>query len=291
MQARERLEQVANRLSQVSREQHYNVYTLFDWPDSLSRDKYWIAPELMTSWGTELWDELDEPSRLRLSHWESVNFFSMNVHLIRELIGEVANRIYTTRYPGLSEFFHDFIHEENEHMWFFATFCRRYGGKLYDPTRLVSGAGPDDEVLRDVIIFGRILIAEELCDVFNTRMADDDRLPPLVQEINGVHHRDESRHIAFGRQMMRSLAEEAAAVVGREQLASAGNYLARYIHLCLRSLYNLTAYTDAGIADPYGMRRRLTNHPVRKAQHRELMEHTMQFLQRIGLCDPDAVAW
>ena len=60
-------------------------------------------------------------------------------------------------------------------------------------------------MLRDIIIFGRILIAEELCDVFNARMANDGRLPPLVREINGVHHRDESRHIAFGRQMMRSL--------------------------------------------------------------------------------------
>ena len=291
MQTQQRLTEVANRLSELSREQHYNVYELFEWPDSLPDDRYWIAPELMTCHGTPAWDELDEPARLRLARWESVNFFSLNVHIIRELIGEVANRIHTTRYPGLSEFFHDFIHEENEHMWFFATFCQRYGGKVYPPKRLVSGAGPTKDVLRDVVVFGRILIAEELCDAFNARMAADERLPDLVQQINGVHHRDESRHIAFGRQMMRSLAEEAAATVSAEELASVADYLGRYISLCLRSLYNPAAYADAGVADPYGLRARLTKDPARQDAHRELLAHTMTFLERIGLCDTTSVSW
>ncbi|TCO61910.1 diiron oxygenase [Actinocrispum wychmicini] len=291
MTARSRLNEIASRLSQLSREQHYNVYQLFEWPESLAEDRYWIAPELMTCYGTDAWDELSEPQRLRLAHWESVNFFSMNVHLIRELIGEVANRIYTTRYPGLSEFFHDFIHEENEHMWFFATFCQRYGGKIYEPKKLIFGDGPEQDVLRDVIVFGRILIAEELCDVFNARMAKDERLPALVQQINDVHHRDESRHIAFGRQMMRALSEEAADTVGRDEVRKAGDYLGRYITMCLRALYNSRAYADAGLPDPHGLRSRLTADPARKAIHRELMAHTMEFLERIGLCESASVDW
>jgi hypothetical protein len=291
VQTRTRLAEVANRLSELSREQHYNVYQLFDWPDSLPEDRYWIAPELMSCYGTPVWDELDGQARLRLARWESVNFFSMNVHLIRELIGEVTNRIYTTRYPGLSEFFHDFIHEENEHMWFFATFCRRYGEKMYPPKKLVSGPGPEQDVLRDVVVFGRILIAEELCDVFNARMASDDRLPDLVQQINGVHHRDESRHIAFGRQMMRALAEEAAATVSPDELSTVADYLGRYITMCLRSLYNPAAYADAGMPDPHGLRAQLTKDPVRQETHRELMAHTMTFLERIGLCPSTSVTW
>ena len=169
----QRLQEVAARLSVVSRENSYDPYALFKWPDSLPATDYWMAPELMTCYGTPFWGEYTEEQRLSLSHWESVNFFSLNVHLIRELIGEVADRIYETRFPGLSDFFHDFISEENKHMWFFATFCLRYGGKVYPSTKLFSAASAAENVLRDVMVFGRILIAEELCDAYNMKMGED----------------------------------------------------------------------------------------------------------------------
>ena len=116
--AEQRLQEVAAQLSTISRNDSYDPYVLFEWPDSLPTTDYWMAPELMTCYGTPAWSEFSEQQKLTLSQWESVNFFSLNVHLIRELIGEVADRIYETRFPGLSDFFHDFISEENKHMWF-----------------------------------------------------------------------------------------------------------------------------------------------------------------------------
>jgi hypothetical protein len=250
-----------------------------------------MSPELTTCYGTAVWAELDEGQRLRLTQSEAVNFFSLNVHLIRELIGEVASRIYTTRYPELSEFFHDFIAEENEHMWFFATFCRRYGGKLYPARRIVGDTTSSHDVLRDVTVFGRILIAEELCDYFNARMADDDRLPEIAKQINAVHHQDESRHIAFGRQIMRALKDEAALHVTPEELAAAGDYLARYISGCLRSFYNPATYIDAGLPRPRTIRGRLLSDPGRQRIHQEIMSRTVGFLQRIGVLPEQSVVW
>ena len=138
---------------------------------------YWMAPELMTCYGTPVWDEFTEEQRLTLSRWEAVNFFSLNVHLIRDLIGGVADRIYATRFPGLSDFFHDFISEENKHMWFFATFCLKYGGKVYPSGKTFPAGSADEEVLRDLMVFGRIMIAEELCDAYNIKMAEDSGCP------------------------------------------------------------------------------------------------------------------
>ena len=144
--ATQRLQEVAAKLSVISRQNSYDPYELFEWPDSLPGTDYWMAPELMTCYGTPIWDEFTEQQRLTLSQWEAVNFFSLNVHLIRELIGEVADRIYETRFPGLSDFFHDFISEENKHMWFFATFCLRYGGKVYPSGKMFSAASARREM-------------------------------------------------------------------------------------------------------------------------------------------------
>ncbi|MEU4792138.1 diiron oxygenase [Micromonospora tulbaghiae] len=282
---------MADRLSRISRENRYDVYTLFEWPSSLPADRYWISPELMTCYGTELWDELDEPCRVELSHREAVNFFSVNVHLIRELIGGVAERIYTTRYPGLSEFFHDFIAEENVHAWFFATFCQRYGGGVYPARRVELGRPPVEDVLRDVVVFGRILIAEELSDYFNATMANDERLPEICQQINRVHHEDESRHIAFGRQMMRELRDEATRQVGADRIAETGGYLARYSDFCLQSLYSRQAYAQAGLERPGDVRSRLLSHPRRAELHRAAVGRTVGFLNRIGLVDAESVPW
>ncbi|HEY1620464.1 MAG TPA: diiron oxygenase [Streptosporangiaceae bacterium] len=286
-----RLADVAGRLSRVSREHRYDVHEIFDWPSSLPSGDYWMSPELTTTYGTSIWDDLAQDARIRLSQCEAVNFFSVNVHLIRDLIGEVADRIYVTRHPGLSEFFHDFIHEENSHMWFFARFCQLYGGKVYPVKKLAGGPADGPEVIRDVVVFGRILIAEELCDVYNARMAGDTRLPPIARQINAVHHDDESRHIAFGRQMMRALHAEAVARATPDELKAAAQYLGRYVSVCLRSLYNPAMYADAGLADGHDIRRRLLADPARQAAHRDVMGRSVIFLSRLGLLDPDLVAW
>lgn len=288
--AEQRLKEVAAQLSTISRNDSYDPYVLFEWPDSLATTDYWMAPELMTCYGTPIWGEFTEQQRLTLSQWESVNFFSLNVHLIRELIGEVADRIYETRFPGLSDFFHDFISEENKHMWFFATFCLRYGGKVYPSGKMFAAANASENTIRDVMVFGRILIAEELCDAYNKKMAEDTRLPALVQQINRVHHHDESRHIAFGRQMMRTLCEQAAAQTDKDGLRAAGDYLTRYTSVCLQSFYNPTMYADAGIEGGRRLRGRLLEDPVRQQAHRDLMNRTTTFLERLGLGSATMVA-
>lgn len=287
----ERLQQVAGRLSAISREQRHDVYRLFDWPESLPANEFWMSPELTTCYGTKLWEELDEPRQIVLSQYEAVNFFSLNIHLIRDLIGEVANRIYNTRYPGLSEFFHDFIREENEHMWFFARFCQLYGGKVYPARKLPNAATNGPDVIRDLVVFGRILIAEELCDAFNARMANDARLPPIARQINAIHHDEESRHIAFGRQMMRALHEAAAIRSSPAEMSQAGEYLGRYVSVCLRSFYNPTMYQDAGLPDPRSVRPRLIADPARAQAHRQLMDRTVSFLHKSGVLKPAMVEW
>ena len=279
----QRLQEVAARLSAISRQDSYDPFLLFEWSDSLPVTDYWMAPELMTCYGTQVWDEFTEEQKLTLSRWEAVNFFSLNVHLIRDLIGGVADRIYETRFPGLSDFFHDFISEENKHMWFFATFCLKYGGKVYPSGKTFPAGSTDEEVLRDLMVFGRIMIAEELCDAYNIQMAEDTRLPALVQQINRVHHHDEARHIAFGRQMMRALAERAASTAGPEGLRVVGDYLARYEQVCLHAFYNPTVYADAGIEGGRRLRARLLEDPAREKIHRDLMSKTTTFLERLGL--------
>ncbi|MFY1587901.1 diiron oxygenase [Micromonospora sp. WMMD734] len=278
----ERLREVLNRLSLKSVEDYYNPYQMFEWPQALPERAWWMSPELTTTYDTEVARELSEEQLYRLSKYESLNFYSLNVHGIRELLIEVTRRIHTVEFATPSEFFHHFIGEENEHMWFFAQFCLRYGGKLYKQPRGGAETIPPSDAA-SLLVFARILIFEELVDHFNAKMALDDRLDVTIRKINQIHHQDESRHIAFGRELVRLLFDGFRERATPEELAQVADYLSRYLTYSFESLYNPQVYKDAGIPNPLEVRRRLLDDPRRAEFEAQVFRKTNSFLTRHGL--------
>ncbi|GGZ39290.1 hypothetical protein GCM10010387_36760 [Streptomyces inusitatus] len=274
--------EILDRLRDKSIDDYYNPYRLFKWPEILPDDMWWMSPELTTTYGTSVAERLTEQQLHALSKFESINFYSLNVHGIRELLIEVTRRIHTKGFETPSEFFHHFIGEENEHMWFFAEFCLRYGKKIY---RQPSGAGmemPKPEV-ETLLVFVRILIFEELVDHFNSRMATDDRLHDTVRAINRIHHQDESRHIAFGRELVTVLFADVRRTSTEQELAGLADYLRRYLTYSFESLFNPHVYRDAGLADPLAVREELLVSPTRAEFERSVFRKTSKFLEKIGI--------
>ncbi|MEU6874469.1 diiron oxygenase [Streptomyces sp. NPDC046751] len=273
---------ILDRLTTKSIDDYYNPYRLFEWPESLPEQMWWMSPELTTIHGTSFEGSLTEQQRFTLSKYESVNFYSLNVHGIRELLIEVTRRIHTKGFETPSEFFHHFIGEENEHMWFFAEFCLRYGGKIY---RQPAGASVETAKTsaESLLVFARILIFEELVDHFNSRMALDDRLHETIRALNRIHHQDESRHIAFGRELVTALWADVRRTATEEELTAVSEYLRRYMTYSFESLYNPQVYRDAGLADPLAVREELLASPVRPAFEQSVFRKTSKFLEKIGI--------
>jgi hypothetical protein len=274
--------EILDRLTHKSIDDYYNPYQLFRWPESLPDDMWWMTPELTTTHGTPLADRLTEKELFALSKFESVNFYSLNVHGIRELLIEVTRRIHTTGFETPSEFFHHFIGEENEHMWFFAEFCLRYGRKIYRQPPGANVTIPHSKV-ESLLVFTRILIFEELVDHFNSRMAADEKLHETIRAINRIHHQDESRHIAFGRELVTVLFAEVKRTASEAELSEIADYLRRYLTYSFESLYHPHVYRDAGIADPLAVRRELLASPARAEFERSVFRKTSKFLKKIGI--------
>ncbi|MFF2702888.1 diiron oxygenase [Streptomyces cyaneofuscatus] len=279
----DRFRGILDRLATKSIDDYYNPYRLFEWPEQLPEDMWWMSPELTTTYGTE-WAEKLTPEQLHtLSKHESINFYSLNVHGIRELLVEVVNRIHTAGFETPSEFFHHFIGEENEHMWFFAEFCLRYGKKIYrQPAGGAETAAPSDKV-QSLLVFARILIFEELVDHFNSAMAEDERLHETIRGINRIHHQDESRHIAFGRELVNLLHQDLKRTATEQELDDVSTYLRRYMRHSFESLYHPQVYRDAGIERPHELRRALLESPARAEAEQRTFRKTAKFLEKTGL--------
>ncbi|MEU5693158.1 diiron oxygenase [Actinosynnema sp. NPDC020468] len=280
----DRFRGILDRLSSKSIDDYYNPYRLFEWPDALPADMWWMSPELTTTHGTDIAAGLGEEQLHALSRHESMNFYSLNVHGIRELLIEVVRRIHTTGFETPSEFFHHFIGEENEHMWFFAEFCLRYGGRIYrQPGGGVASPSEQSPAVESLLVFTRILIFEELVDHYNAKMAADERLHETIRAINRIHHQDESRHIAFGRELVELLFEEVRKTSTEQELQGISDYLRRYLTYSFESLYNPQSYKDAGIANPLEVRRALLESPARAEAEAQVFRKTRRYLEKTGL--------
>lgn len=280
------LESIADTLDKLvedSTDHYYSPYSRFEWVDELAEPQWWMSPDLLSIAGTTLERELTEAQRMTLSKWECVNFFSLNIHGIRELLIEVTRRIHMPGFELPSEFFHRFLGEENGHMWFFAQFCSRYGHKIYPDKAMRLGTDDQNPDLASFLVFARILIFEELVDHFNIRMGRDATLHPLIQDINQAHHDDEWRHIVMGRKMVDLLYQPLRARGDEDLLGHVDVYLRRYMQTSIQSLYNPTVYRDAGLPDPYRTRNGLLNDSVRRPYHESFFKRITGFLLNNGI--------
>lgn len=275
--------QSIDRLIDLSVGTYYNPYKTFKWPESLPERQWWMSQDLMTVYGTAQMQQLSESQLMALSKWESINFYSLNIHGIRELLLEVTKRIHSPGYETPSKFFHHFIGEENEHMWFFAEFCLRYASKIYPDRNVKLGSETYEPDIESLLVFIRILVFEEIVDYFNTRMAKDNSLHPIIQQINAIHHQDESRHIAFGRQIVKQLYAQVSGKYPAETLQGVETYVKNYIIASIQSLYNPAVYRDALIPEPYNFRRLLLENPARRPHHQQVLKRTIDFLVKTGI--------
>jgi hypothetical protein len=279
------------RLVTLSKQHSYNPYERFSWPDDVSLDRLWCDEDLLTTYGTDLHDRLSLAQKITLSKWEAINFFSLNVHGIRGVIEFVCQCIYEKRYDDMSEYLHIFIAEENAHMWFFAAFCRRYAGKIYSTANFPLGA-VENPIERELYLFSGILIFEEFVDFYNHKVGCNGDVPEIVREINKQHHLDESRHVSFGREVVKELfstiMSEDSSAETRERIAATCTGMIRY---SISMMYNPQVYDDAGIVEAgnftsaSALRNWLRNNPGRKKHHGIWFRRTADFFRRAGIID------
>ncbi len=252
------------------------------WPAALADDAWCMSPELVSLYGTPAWDALDDGGRRRLAFFECVNFFTLNIHGERALMEGIARRLYARDLADHAHYLHHFLAEENQHMTWFGGFCQRYAGKLYPDRKLVLPRehAPGEE---DVLFFARALIFELLVDTFNRRMANDDRLHPLVREINRRHHEDESRHLAFGRLLVEDLWRRHAPRWNPATRAAIPAYLAAYLTASWKEYYNPDVYKDAGIADPIRVAREAFAAAAPRARRADLEARCVRVLRELDL--------
>lgn len=270
---------VLTRLSALSEGSTSSMRTL-EFPDALETDAWWMPPELLSLAGTETLERLDEGERKSLARLEAINFFSLNVHGERLLLEGLARRLDLDADVLRSEYMHHMLEEESEHMTTFARFCRLYHGRLY-PSRYVRAASPFDG--DDLVFFARIVLFEERVDAYNCTIAADPRVHPFVREVHRRHHLDEVRHLAFGRLVVTELVQARLATATREDVERVRDHLAAFVAASAREYASIDVYRDAGLHEPYAIRRSVLASPAFRARTQAALARAFSLFEELGL--------
>ncbi|MCC5611402.1 diiron oxygenase [Nostoc sp. CHAB 5834] len=266
----------------------YNPFKEIVWPDSIESHKLWMSSSLMSINGTRFEQELSEEQLIEVSKWEFINFCSLNVTGIRELLIEMTSRLHTPGFEVLSEYLHYLIAEENEHMWYFSKFCLQYAGKIYPDRALAVASFPEADIA-SFMVFVRVLIFEEIVDFYNRKMGQDKTLPKFIQEINWLHHLDEGRHIKYGRQYVNLAYQELLNKYPKQRILEIESAIKGFMQLSVQKLYRREIFVDAGLNEPGKMRKELLAHPFRQQFNKKLIASTAKFLTQVGLFSDSSV--
>jgi hypothetical protein len=270
------LEQTVERLCEASRKDFANPYKL-SWPETADPNQWYTSPELISLYGTAYYSELSETQQKRLSFLEAVNFFSLNIHGEKALIEGLARRLYEKKSGTYSDYLHHFLDEENKHMVYFGGFCMRYAGKVY-PDKKMNLERDYATGEEECLFFAKVLIFEEIVDVYNVRMAQDERLAPIAREINRLHHHDEARHLVFGRQIVTELFEEYAPRWNTEVLQGVRKYLEQYLLATWKEYYNPEVYRDLNMSLPYEVSQNAFEQETTREHRREITRGCIRYL-------------
>lgn len=276
-------DQLCERLCAKSREDFYDVYNRFEWTETIDSDRLAMPLEYTTLYGTDVWAGLTDEQKHRLAICEVGNLFAGTLHGEQLLVAGLSSQLYGKKLsPEVTDYLHHFLDEENKHMIMFGLYCRKYVGRVYPakglPLPKVSKPGEDI-----IGFYALAMVVEDFGDFFNIRTMKDDNCDALVREISKVHHIDESRHLSFDRAYLADLCEEWLPQWTDEQRTQFSDWLKGFMKAHWGTYYNPSVYKDAGIDDPYEVRRHALVHPAQQELYAKVNDKLTRFFTKVGL--------
>jgi hypothetical protein len=274
---------LGDRLIQGSMRRSFNSNIDIDWDAPQDPDLFYLPPEMMSLYGTPLWESMTHRQRVELSRQEAANTLTRAVWfentLNQGLLRAMLHQDPTSRnvHYALTE-----IGDETRHMVMFGRAVSAIGALPYRLSRreaLAVQAMP--LAYRGLMLWVAALCGEEVIDESQKQNARHPDVQPIMLQVFRIHVTEEARHIRYAREGVRR--RIARAPWWERQFVATANGGAAFI---LRRLYyDKEVYRRCGLPVREAMRQARNNEQVR-ARRRESFEGLHGFLTENGLLNP-----
>ncbi|MEO3973944.1 diiron oxygenase [Streptomyces sp. CAU 1734] len=275
-------EEVAERLLEASLRHSIDPDRELDWDSPFEDGKWFWPPELISLYGTPLWQNMSEERRHRLARVEGAALASIGIWfeivVMQLLLRHIYDKPVTSKHVryALTE-----IADECRHSMMFARFLTKSGTPVYPVSPVTQNLTRIFKSTSNTacsLVF--TLLCEEVIDWMQRVTFPDERVQPLVRGVTRVHVIEEARHVRYAREELRRQMDAAGRLELRVTRAVTGE-LARVF---VRSFVNPEVYPDCGV------NRRAALRQIRESEHRREVlrkgaRRLTDFLEEVGAFD------
>lgn len=274
----------------LSHDSHMELNTVLDWSKGVDRSLPPKRPDHSAIYDTPYWDRLDESQRLEVL-WQAVAQAASQFIWLEEALSPLFIRLLHRnegRIPEpIREYMMIFCREEITHTQMFRRYLKLGNLPLYGGTEIQS-------LIEDLALLPPI--AGVLCVYLGEAVAEEavirqhfPGMDPLTKQLFLEHHKEEARHLAFGRWICESFFETASAPAKERTSVLVRSFMSSLVPEFIYSAeVSQHLSFDIGIDpnDPEAIRR------IRQTPHNQRLTHErwgglLSWIKRLGLAPAD----
>ncbi len=282
---------ILNKLNAVS--DRKQMHLLLDHPWDAPTEGVWLKKrENLSIYGTPYYDLATEEEKQRLSLYETGcwwHTFVVFENLVTEYYMKIINHESLRAFPDVVKYMHHFCREEITHAMVFKKAMTHFGIKPYPVPDNLKDFYKDNASIAEFplkAIYMTILI-EWFAE--NNALIDcnNDFVSPLSRAIAVEHHKEEARHIEWGKNMIREFMHQVPGF-----LEEAKEYSAPWMRGLLDmattnpETYDRVGFKDPAFADYEALFESVIFCENRQQINRKIMDPILRFFIEIGVYDP-----
>jgi P-aminobenzoate N-oxygenase AurF len=287
--ARSSREPTAERLLNSSARNSYDPEVDIDWSAPIADDRYFLPPERLSLYGTDLWRGMSEAQRIELSKHELCSIASVGIWF-EVILMEVLSRYIYERDPLRRHVQYALVEiaDECRHSVMFARSAEKLGVPSYQPPPAILKLGKMFAAKGDgASAYAAILVAEEILDIFQRDLMKDERVLPLIRAGSQIHVVEEARHMRFAREEIARRAPELNWLQRRKHRTVVASVAA----IIADNLVQPQVYAAVGL-DPDKARATARANEQYRAKLRGAASGLVDFLREVGLIGgPSELLW
>jgi hypothetical protein len=192
-------------LSEAAQRKSFDPYRDIDWTVPIDRSHFYLPQDMVSLYGTEIWDKMNHEQRSELSLHEACSTLAHGIWFENILSACLLKYLYRTS-PHDQHFYwmYQEVADECRHSMMFAEMIRAAEVPWYQPAWWAIWAGRATKYLSPkVSVLIGTLAAEALTDYLNRRIVQDAECHPIMRQLSRIHMIEEARHLGYARHWLK----------------------------------------------------------------------------------------
>ncbi|MFZ1888125.1 MAG: diiron oxygenase [Candidatus Binataceae bacterium] len=267
----------------AARRKSFDPHKDIDWSIPFDYSHFYMPEDMVSLYGTPLWDQMDREQRVKLSMHEACSAFAGLIWFENQLSFKLMDYLIDESPLDLQFYWMQIeVADECRHSMMFGEAIRRSGVPWYKPRYSSLIAFFTKYLTSRVGMMLSTLAAEEITGYLHHRTEKDPECHPVMRELSRIHILEEARHRGYAHQYLRQNWPH----VGMFRRSMIRRYGLLATTIIIRQLVHPDIYENLGL--PTEALEMAKHNPNRSRIRREMTAHLVEFLTDTDIVDKTA---